>query len=164
MADRIAVMSAGHVLQVGRPDEIYERPIDRFVADFIGESNFLDGRIVSRNGSTAVMERPGGRRFTGELRAAALAPGDEVTLAIRPEKLDVRPAGRPHGAEEGTERVDGVVTEVHYLGTDTRYHVRIDEGGLVARIQNQHAGYEGALKVGEAVRVSWHPEHASLLR
>lgn len=162
-------MSQGSVLQVGTPDEIYERPVDRFVADFIGESNFLEGRIVGRNGVRAVLERPGGVRFGGELRDDTLQPGDPATLAVRPEKLDVRPADSVVASEEGAERVNGVVTEVHYLGTDTRYHVRIDEAGvvaapLVARIQNQHGGFAAARKVGEAVRVSWHPEHASLLR
>ncbi len=166
MADRIAVMSDGRALQVGAPDDIYERPRDRFVADFIGETNFLDGVLDGAERSMGGLRLADGRVLRAPLRDAGLTPGSRATLAIRPEKLDVRrvdgdPAG-PHGVD--VECVSGVITEVHYLGTDSRYSVRIGGGvQLVARIQNQHHGFDGMLRAGDEVEVSWRRDYASIL-
>src|SRR5690606_722232 len=89
MADRIAVMSAGQVLQVGAPDDIYERPTSRFVADFIGETNFVEGVLESNSGGLGAVRLPGGRLLKGSLRDPGAAVGDRVALAVRPEKLEV---------------------------------------------------------------------------
>src|SRR5690606_37421593 len=95
MADRIAVMSDGKVLQIGAPDDIYERPTSRFVADFIGETNFLEGVLTVKDGAAvegrASMTLPGGTTVTGILRDPDLATGSAVALAVRPEKLDLSP-------------------------------------------------------------------------
>ncbi len=165
MADRIAVMSEGKVLQVGRPDEVYERPTTRFVADFIGETNFVGG-VLAQKGSGGVGEirLPSGRLLGGVLRDPELVAGTEAALALRPEKLDVHPAGAQVATAPGAVVVDGVIAEVHYLGTDARYLVEVEPGvQLTARIQNQHHGYAGMLPVGTGVRVSWHVDHGSIL-
>lgn len=168
MADRIAVMHAGKVLQIGRPDDIYERPETRFVADFIGETNFVDGRLVGRAGTYGIVELPGGRRIEAVIRNEGVRQGGEVTVALRPEKLDVVPAGEgvPGAIADDDEStvLPGRITEVHYIGTDTRYHVSVDDGPqVVARIQNQHFGFDALLSVGDEVLLSWHNRHASIL-
>src|SRR5690606_9199126 len=176
MADRIAVMSEGSVLQVGRPDDVYERPTSRFVADFIGETNFLGGVLVSSSGSLGVVRLPSGRSVMGMLRDPDLAAGAQVALAVRPEKLSLTDrdgtaaAAAPGSAMGGMASasaetsVPGVISEVHYLGTDARYAVSVEEGvSLVARIQNQHHGYGGMFSVGTPVNVGWRTEHGSIL-
>ncbi|HET8986305.1 MAG TPA: ABC transporter ATP-binding protein [Trueperaceae bacterium] len=176
MADRIAVMSEGSVLQVGRPDDIYERPTSRFVADFIGETNFVDGVLASKSGSRGVVRLPSGRTITGVMRDPAVTDGAKVALAVRPEKLSIATldGGAPPSVVDGGSRrqaeasgetsLPGVISEVHYLGTDARYSVSIEEGvSLVARIQNQHHGYDGMFTVGTPVSVSWRTDHGSVL-
>ncbi len=172
MADRIAVMNEGKVLQVGPPDDIYERPTSRFVADFIGETNFLGGRLAEVDGRFAAVATDGGAVLWGELRDDDLAPGSPAALALRPEKLSVEPdpgleAADPPaaGLDPHETRLRGVIRAAHYLGTDSRYEVEAEGGlALVARVQNQHHGYGGMLKVGTPVTLTWRTEHASVLR
>src|SRR5690606_37877625 len=80
MADRIAVMSEGQVLQTGAPDDIYERPTSRFVADFIGETNFLEGELVSSDGGIGSVRLPDGTVLRGAMRDASLTPGSPAAL------------------------------------------------------------------------------------
>src|SRR5690606_29312607 len=172
MADRIAVMNEGKVLQVGPPDDIYERPTSRFVADFIGETNFLGGRLAEVDGRFAAVATDGGAVLWGELRDDDLAPGSPAALALRPEKLSVEPdpgleAADPPaaGLDPHETRLRGVIRAAHYLGTDSRYEVEAEGGlALVARVQNQHHGYGGMLKVGTPATLTWRTEHASVLR
>jgi len=170
MADRIAVMSAGRALQVGAPDEVYERPSSRFVADFIGETNFIAGVLSGRSGALAVVRLPDGRAVQGALRDPATATGAAVVVAVRPEKVGVRDAGDFETAAghptdgPGWTVLDAVVEDAHYLGTDTRYRLALGDGlQLVARVQNQHVGYAGMLPRGRAVQVRWRDEHAGVL-
>lgn len=165
MADRIAVMSDGRVLQVGRPDDIYERPTTRFVADFIGETNFVDGVLESKRGSVGRLRLADGQVLEGALRDPEVSVGGDATLAVRPEKLDVAPQGVEGGsADPADTRLEGVIVDVHYLGTDARYRVRVaDRVELVARIQNQHHGFDGMLAAGTPVRLTWRTEYASIL-
>ncbi len=111
MSDRIAVMNDVEVLQIGGPTEIYEHPTSHFVADFIGETNFLEGEILERNGATARV-----RLASGETRVAsapAEAPaGGQVSLAVRPERVGL--------CEPGNDAaLSGRVENVVYFGTDT---------------------------------------------
>ncbi|MBW7917369.1 MAG: ABC transporter ATP-binding protein [Trueperaceae bacterium] len=166
MADRIAVMNAGEVLQVGRADDIYERPVDRFVADFIGETNFMTGVLESKSGATGRVRLEGGTVLTGVLREPDVSVGHGVALAVRPEKLTVVSLAVGEGAapEDGHATLPGTITAVHYLGTDARYLVRLDGGAVVvARVQNQQHGFAGMLVEGTPVRLSWHVEHGSIL-
>jgi spermidine/putrescine transport system ATP-binding protein len=137
MSDRIAVMHRGRVLQVGTPVEIYDRPSTRFVADFIGETNFLEG--VLKNG------RPGEVVVwvDGELPLPVLVEesthaGGAAVVAIRPEKISI------HANPPGPGAVEGRVEEVIYTGTDTRYLVRLTEHTRVmVRRQNVAVGSSG---------------------
>ncbi len=169
MADRIAVMSEGEVLQVGRADEIYERPTSRFVADFIGETNFIEGVLESKDGKLGLLRLPGGGALPGVLRDPDVAVGGEATLAVRPEKVEVEPlagdgeAAAPAGGAAERTQLDGRVIGVHYLGTDARYLIQMEGFTLVARVQNQNHGFAGMLENGTPVRVAWRTEYGSVL-
>jgi spermidine/putrescine transport system ATP-binding protein len=119
MSDRIGVMSNGKLQQVGTPREIYIHPVNRFVASFIGETNFLAGEAV-----------PGGVRLASGTVVEAPAATGKVTLAIRPEQVRLVPAGEP-GAIPA--KVAGAV----YFGTDTHVHLALSDGAeVVARLQS----------------------------
>ncbi|MEM7530227.1 MAG: ABC transporter ATP-binding protein [Pseudomonadota bacterium] len=126
MSDRIAVMSAGKLQQVGGAEEIYQAPMNRFVADFIGETNFIESEIVDVNGSATRVRLPGGSEI--DARGTGPAQG-RAHVSIRPERLSL-------GAEGP---LSCTVERLVYLGTDTQYVVRLVDGSeVVVRIQNAH--------------------------
>jgi spermidine/putrescine transport system ATP-binding protein len=127
MSDRIAVMSAGEVQQVGNPQTIYEAPVNRFVADFIGETNVLPVTVGEISAGCARVELAGCRGLTVQV-PESLAPGAHH-VSIRPERLALAETG---GADL-TARVERVV----YLGTDLQLLARLPDGaGLTVRLQN----------------------------
>src|SRR5690606_29790231 len=109
MSDRIAVLSEGEVQQVGRPDDIYEHPRNRFVADFIGETNFLPARVENFDGDRAYY-RIGGEQLIEAGSREGLKVGAEVTLSIRPERLQLV-------AEDTSSAAPCTVIQQIYLGT-----------------------------------------------
>lgn len=155
MSDRIAVMHKGRVLQVGTPEEIYEKPASRFVADFIGESNFFEGTIVSRGGTYTVFESGGLsiKVFPDHVTTA----GPAGILAVRPEKIQI---GR--GRIPGMENVFAArIVDSLYYGTDTLFLVKLDRGpSLQVRKQNLK---ETGIAKGDAVFIGWPDESACLL-
>jgi len=161
MSDRIAVMNAGRVLQVGTPIEIYERPASRFVADFIGESNFLRGTVQAASSAAATIviadrlpvEVPADRQLT---------VGQEVTVAVRPEKVRLVPVEAP----EANGLLHGRIEEVIYIGTDTFYVVRVsDDTTIRVRSQNDRNRLDGGLllPVGTPVSLTWATDAARIL-
>jgi spermidine/putrescine transport system ATP-binding protein len=132
MSDRIAVMHRGKVLQEGTPTEIYERPNCRFVADFIGDTNFMPGTVQKQVDDLATVLVDGCLPVVVQAEQP-LPRGAEVTLAVRPEKIRLlpRPPGSNHNAFPC--RVEQVV----YVGTDTRFQVRLSDNVLLmVREQN----------------------------
>ena len=130
MSDRIAVMNTGTIRQIGGPRDIYDHPAERFVADFIGDTNFLEAELLSAAGETAQVRLSSGKEI--EARASQDGPeaGRKVTLAIRPEHATL--------GDPDTALLPGTLTEVVYFGTDTHFHVDLDDGGaFVVRRQNQ---------------------------
>jgi spermidine/putrescine transport system ATP-binding protein len=125
MSDRIAVMSAGHVQQIGTARDIYEAPVNRFVADFIGETNLLEVEVARIEGGQAQVILPGGHR----LACAAAGPSvGRQHLSIRPERLSLVPKGG---------NLEAVVERVVYLGTDLQLLARLDGGTeMHVRLQN----------------------------
>jgi len=163
MADRIAVMSDGKVLQVGHADDIYEAPANRFVADFIGETNFINGTLTTVKGDAAVLKLSDGRSLEGKLKGHALATGEKASLAIRPEKIKLEPVSVGSNSDTSTV-ITAEIAEAYYIGTDTRY--RVVSGSdidLVVRVQNLNSGFKGMLEPGTQVSVSWLNENATLL-
>jgi spermidine/putrescine transport system ATP-binding protein len=157
MSDRIAVMNQGKVLQLGHPEEIYEYPANRFVAGFIGETNFMLGKVKEfRQDRAHVLVD--GQVSVSALLTKEVRLGQEVTIAVRPEKLSV--------SREQKREVDipGVIQEVIYIGTDIRYLVRITEyTSLVVREQNSGGVTPDRVKVGEKVHIGWYGRNANLL-
>jgi len=157
MSDRIAVMDHGHVLQVGTPAEIYENPANRFVADFIGETNFLVGEIQQREGAIARVDSDGLALWAA---AGANVPrSGPATVAVRPEKIRIT-STRP----EGRNAFEGRVELVTYVGTDSDHRVRLTPEAVVrVRVQNQAAGAGSSAAVGDRVWVSWPAEASRVL-
>ena len=127
MSDRIAVMSAGRVQQIGTARDIYEAPENRFVADFIGETNLLPVQVAALEGGMAEVVLPGGRR----LRCPAAETGREGThhLSVRPERIAL--------AQAGEGEIDATVERIVYLGNDMRVLARLGDGREVTlRLQN----------------------------
>jgi len=144
MSDRVAVMSAGKILQVGSPREIYHQPRDRFVADFIGDTNFLAADMLSAEGGVAQLRLAGGAEVPGRL-PPGMVPTSRVTAAVRPEHARLTVPG------EGDFEAS-VKTRV-FFGTDTLYHLALGDGtGFVARVQNAGIGADAAAE-GDRVGV-----------
>jgi len=149
MSDRIAVMNHGEMVQVGTPEELYNTPLDYFVADFIGDSNFLEGTVAEASGDRAVVETASKLRL--RLRPAIpLAPGERVRVSLRPEKISLEPGEHPRG-------IPGIVEEAVYMGEVIRYAVRVsDQETLLVKVQTKHSAPPQGL--GAAVRLEWRPE------
>ncbi len=130
MSDRIAVMSKGKILQVGSPHEIYEHPSNRFVADFIGDTNFINAKLVSATSSGAEVQLPSGKTLPAALPdEGAHVKGGDVTVVIRPEHARLT---------TGEGVLSGELTNIVYFGTDTHYHLRLnDDVPFIVRAQNQ---------------------------
>ncbi len=158
MSDRIAVMSEGRILQMDTPINIYERPATRFVADFVGETNFLNGKIEQIIPGELVKVKIGPNQVDVRYRSNGVHAGDEVTVAIRPEKLTLIPP------MSRSEKLAATVSEVTFLGTDTRYIVTIPGGEKAAiRVQNTGIRHTPAFQVGDQVTVSYDLDDAQIL-
>ena len=157
MSDRIAVMRAGRVEQLGTPEELYERPQTRFVADFIGTSNLLAGTVEAIHGGTALV-----RLASGDACLTAgedLAAGRAVELSVRPEAVTLA-ATNGAGPSGGRGTIPGSVEQVAYLGGNVQYLVRT-AGGLSLTALAPKTGQR--IPVGGAVDVSWSPRDALVL-
>ncbi len=129
MADRIAVMDAGRIVQVGTPPELYRRPASRFVADFLGEANFFSGKVIGQEGADVIVDTPVGR-----LRAASgriLPAGQAVTCCIRPESVTLAAPGEMVLRAGGYNRVVARCQDATYLGAATRYGLTLDSGQVL---------------------------------
>lgn len=131
MSDRIAVMSKGKVQQMGTSVEIYERPASRFVADFIGESNFLEGRVKSVKGDHAVVNIPAWGEDLAGIVTSKVRAGEDVSISIRPEKIRL---SDQRGMKENS--LEGTVVNSTYIGSDT--HVYLDVRGQRVKVWEQN--------------------------
>jgi ABC-type Fe3+/spermidine/putrescine transport system ATPase subunit len=155
MSDRIAVMRAGRIEQLGAPVDIYERPASAFVADFIGHTNLVRGRVREHVGPVALVEC-GGALVKAAAAGSGDAAGREVTVVLRPEKVRLDPA------ESVDTELLTTVTHVVYLGETVLYHLRA-EGGLDLTARELAEAATVRYAVGTRVRAGWRAEHAALL-
>lgn len=151
MSDRIAVMSAGEVQQVGTPDEIYEHPANRFVADFIGDANILETEVIATDGDAATCRLSDGT--VDALARGGAAVGAKGWVSIRPERIAVSTA---EGAMPAT--IGGSV----YVGADTQVEARLADGvTLRARLHNEETSARPT--EGDAAFVTIQPGAARFL-
>jgi spermidine/putrescine transport system ATP-binding protein len=163
MSDVIVVMRDGLIQQLGNPSELYERPVNRFVADFIGSSNFMDGTVesIGRDGGQVVVRTDRDLALRGWITDPAASPtiGQPVTVVTRPERLEVLPQGTDEGAA-GWTAVAGRIHQGTYLGDHTEFRVQTEGAGeLIVRRQNAAGAGAGAgLGPGDPVTVRWREE------
>jgi spermidine/putrescine transport system ATP-binding protein len=165
MSDRIAVMSAGKILQLGAPREIYEHPRNRFVADFIGETNMLRGTLDSIDGHLATI----GLAEVGQIRAVAgeiaisANPGTEMEISVRPERMTMHRPENLQGYHSRENRLDGTIDDAIYLGTHTQFVVRFADGQTATVHLQNSAAHGSGFSVGEAASLLFSPESAAVL-
>jgi len=156
MSNRIAVFNDGIIQQLASPEDLYETPMNAFVAQFIGENNRLHGTVREINDERCMVEAQGGSTIVA-LKVNVNAAGDRTTLSLRPERITVRP-------EPGTmENIhEAKVEELIYLGDHMRTRVTLlGHGDFVIKVPNS-AGHQH-LEVGETVPVGWHAEDCRAL-
>ncbi len=155
MADRVAVMRAGRIVQVGAPREIYNRPATRFVADFIGKTNLIEGRLVSAGAQFSVETAVG--VLTSAIALEGGKAGDTVYCSIRPEALHIADAGTSYA-----NALSGEVVRAVYLGDHEEYFVKLKDGSELKAVE-----YNTALprtKEGETVTLACDASDVVLLR
>ncbi|MFK7994493.1 MAG: ABC transporter ATP-binding protein [Granulosicoccus sp.] len=154
MSDRIAVMSAGRIQQVGTPADIYEKPANRFIADFIGDTNLIQAEVIEMADTIdSVMVR---LDTGGVIRAdctADMSIGQKGVVSLRPERLHLQ-APTSVSSEDNSAQLHGVISDVVYLGTDRQYCVAIsDSESVTVRTQNIDEG-DSLLQSGARISVN----------
>ncbi|MDQ3958390.1 MAG: ABC transporter ATP-binding protein [Actinomycetota bacterium] len=155
MSDRIAVMSAGRMEQIGPPQEVYELPSTEFVAGFLGASNLLDGEVENADGDVAKVRLTEGEVVL--LPAARLPSSRPVRVGVRPEKLHIEAA--TSGASGHRNCVPATVTASTYTGVSTSYQCTTSAGATLTVYVQNASGSPSSLGPGTAVTLGWDPEH-----
>ena len=156
MSDRIAVFHRGKIQQLDGPEELYESPVNAFVARFIGENNRFDGMVQSVAGTRCTVQIAGDACIEGTL-AAALPAGARVTVSLRPERVQIGAPGHTIPSVAGC-RLSGTLREIIYLGDHVRARVALpgnDDFTIKRPIDEAHK----LPAVGNAVELAWAPEH-----
>ncbi len=158
MADRIAILDKGEVMQVATPTEVYEAPTSRFVANFVGNVNMFEGKVADRTAGTARITGASGAQIVVDNGDAK--PGSDIVFAIRPEKIKVsskKPA-------EGVNALEGEVYDIAYLGDMTVYHVKLDDGQVVrASMLNAARIMDDPLTWNDRAWISFRPDAGIVL-
>ena len=146
MSDRIAVMNQGKILQVGAPREIYDHPAVRFVADFIGDTNFLDAELLECDREQCILKLSSGRSVS--VRGTAKSVDGKVHIAVRPEQTHLV-------ANLDSAHLEGRITNIVYSGTDTHYHLALpDDSTFVVRMQNR-GGNDTVWQEGQSAGINF---------
>lgn len=167
ISDRIAIMNKGKVLQVGTPAEVYESPADMFVADFIGENNFIEGEVISIDSETYATlkhERLGEIRFEMDRKVKI---GDHVKVSVRPEKIRLT-RNLPKNLGKIHNVIKVYVDELIYTGFQSKYFVWLNgEKDLLFKVFKQHAIFfeddESSVRWDEEAYISWNSEDSYLV-
>jgi iron(III) transport system ATP-binding protein len=149
LSDRIAVMFDGHMAQIGTPTEVYQRPASAHVAAFVGSCNFLIGRVVTPSATSATVRLDSSGMIVTVATPTAVRAGDEVTIAIRPERLTITPKD---ATATGANVLDTVVLTRAYVGN--RYEYGLKLGNIVVQVVSPNGGLDGE------VRLVFNPEDA----
>ncbi len=148
MSNRIAVFNDGVIQQLSTPAELYERPVNSFVAQFIGENNTYPGTVKAVNGGTCAVEITGGS-VVEALPINVAGQGKPTLISIRPERVELNPT-----ASDITNRLQGTIGETIYLGDHVRLVVKVPgSDSFVVKTPNKEGS--GAIAVGQPVTVGW---------
>jgi spermidine/putrescine ABC transporter ATP-binding subunit len=150
LSDRIAIFDSGRIIQEGAPMAVYERPVTRFAAGFLGEANFLQGRVTAAEpgGVARVALDIGGE---ASCRLSSGQVGQTVLLALRPEKITLATGDQP-----GVNALRGKVLDVVFSGNSTTYRIAVGEEVMTLFRQNLA---QGTVAPGTDVVLSWSPDH-----
>ena len=154
MSDRIAVMNEGMVQQVADPNTLYESPRNRFVANFIGQTNVFSGMVESVNGERVRLRTRGGARIEAATRENSVEVGAEVQATVRPEKVRFGSAG--------DNVLSAEIRQIVYLGVSTQYIAELADGGTLVLYQQNVHDSAGPV-VGEEVSVAWDAQNCLVL-
>jgi len=155
MADTVAVMNAGRIEQMGHPADVYELPRTIFVANFLGQSNLIQGMRVSSSDMVEVSANGLGFKIPSQRN---VAPSQSIVIGVRPEKITVLDAHDESKLPIGHNRIYGTVTDVSYTGVSTQYLVETPWGqSIIAFEQNSIVG--DRCELGDPVVLGWAPEH-----
>jgi len=162
MSDRVVVLDDGRIRQIGTPTEVYHRPGNVFVAQFIGESNIFQARVAAVEGAEAVFETVEGLYLIG--RADGVSPGEVVSLLLRPENFDLLGEGRD--PEPGNAAIDVRLDQEVFLGTDYHLIVRTQPGGktLKATVRDAHREGLSGIMPGATLRLQYSRQRLHPLR
>ncbi|PSJ59002.1 ABC transporter ATP-binding protein [Mesorhizobium soli] len=153
MSDRICVLGDGEIQQLGTPADVYEEPSNRFVADFIGETNFLDAEVISVDSERATVSIPFGMTLSVPHKGAVA--GGKAVMSIRPEKINLP-------SQDGQISVDGTIVSANYLGGYTHYVV--ETGGTQLRVSKRNSvSRDRMLEIGRPITVSFAAESPRVL-
>ena len=162
MADRVAVMRDGRIQQEGPPFEVYDRPVTRWVAGFIGQMNVLPGAVAQVTAATTTVRTDGGRLLEGTTPAVPLAPGDHAVIAVRPERIRLARGGA--GTPQGWQGLTGRLERTTFLGEQVEYRVRTARGTtVIVRAAGEAAAPGPATAAGEEVALTWRASDARVL-
>jgi len=157
LSDRICVFNKGHIMQVGTPDDLYNFPENRFVADFIGETNFLTGKVLSREDNGCTIQLDESTTMKGLLRDTFSPPEKWATYSLRPEKILLGET-----AKNVENAYEGVVQEFLYLGEFTKYRIELSPSvELTVKATNRKG--RALLSKGEKTTVGWEREEVLLV-
>ncbi len=136
LSDRVVIMMGGRIQQIGTPAEIYAHPVNRFVADFIGKANFLEGTVASLQAEDMLVLDILGRRVPAPRAGASFSEGQKVLLVVRPESVELGP--------KAADALSGTVRESVYLGSQMMYEVEVNRNLVRVEIANpqEHTQYQ----------------------
>jgi putrescine transport system ATP-binding protein len=160
MADRIAIMDKGKVMQVATPAEVYEAPASRFIADFVGSVNMFEGKVIARDANGAIIDSGHGFTIRAD-NAGEAKSGGTVWFAVRPEKIKV--SSKPP-EDVSANAAEGEIWDIAYLGDMTLYHVRLDDGRIVrTSLVNSQRSADDPLSWNDRAWISFRPDAGVVL-
>ena len=161
MSDRVGVMGNGKLVQVGTPQELYNRPATRYVADFVGEANIIEGRVRGHASGIATVALCADPAVMVHACTEASRPADgAVFVIVRPERIDVRPAGPSAGPTKGA--LEGTVREVAFVGANRKLAIEVRPGLVVNALVDAREENGSPTSIGSRVELSWRSNDASL--
>ncbi len=154
MADRVVIMSRGRIEQIGSPVEVYRRPVSRFVAEFVGSSNILEGKVVGQDGGGAIADTATGRFVVA---TPGLANGQSITFVVPEDHIHLA-SRKPDAKNRMTAKVIGE----EFLGAAVRLYVELADG-REARLLTTQDGDASAHRAGDTIELAWEPSAAFVL-